>query len=113
MRHLNVHVVFSGKRDRRINAFYSYPIMILAIETLGWILPGLSGSVEMQCDLDASKEIWAKIVKLRKEQECNVNSIKTEIQAMADSCKMQKNDNKTMEYGLKNINGLIALIERD
>ena len=50
---------------------------------------------------------------LRREQSRNIDLIKAEVQAMIDSCNIQKNVNMTIKDGLKKINMLIAAIDRN
>ena len=50
---------------------------------------------------------------MRREQSRNIDLIKAEVQAMIDSCNIQKNVNMTIEDGVKKINMLIAAIDRN
>ena len=50
---------------------------------------------------------------LRREQSRNIDLIKAEVQAMIDSCNIQKNVNMTIKDGLKKIKMLIAAIDRN
>ena len=50
---------------------------------------------------------------MRLEQELNINDIKVELQAMTDSCNVQKNINMTIKDGLKKIRQLVDAIDRD
>ena len=50
---------------------------------------------------------------LRREQSRNIDLIKAKVQAMIDSCNIQKNVNMTIKDGLKKINMLIAAIDRN
>ena len=52
-------------------------------------------------------------MELRSEQAGNIDLIRAEMQAMIDSCNIQKNVNMTIKDGLKKLKTLVAVIERD
>ena len=54
------------------------------------------------------KKNWKEIVELRREQADNIDRIKVEVQAMIDSCNIQKNVNMTIKDGLKKLKTLVA-----
>ena len=58
------------------------------------------------------KKNW-KEIELRREQAANIDRIKVEVQAMIDSCNIQKNVNMTIKDGLKKLKTLVPVIERD
>ena len=87
---------------------------LLSVQSTGSYGSAVSAFSNASADaVKALKSHWEKIAELRLKQERNINDIKIELQAMTDSCNVQKNVNMTIKEAFQKIRQLVDAIDRD